>query len=938
MGLFLSEVKTNIQNTVRTRQDKLNNHELSWFNEKMPWVRMTSLAEIEGDAELRKDWILFGGKIFNQNGAQRLRSGYSEIYNQSSNKPMPGITNVSIANKGSMGSTREANISFVCWDLEQLNYLELLYMTVGIHILLEWGWSKHINNNSIDYNLSLEQPQSDRDIIKRIIENVDNSEGHYDAMQGPVSNFSWNMNTNGGFDCQITIVSVAEMFLEVDVHSTSKNITKKLVETETDESETDAALEENMLATLINTQRIIDQDQLNYNGKKVGFTTKLDTDQDSDEIFHDRNKKKNYWVKWWFFEKIIVNKNLFPVIDINGRKVSSPRMDSDETLINFDPFIVSGDPSVCMLPFDTWGTQEIQFSASNIWYPASEFSKDVLPKDLSVSPIEDIHGKKFYLKDLLINLQFIYEVQKDTKTFNEFLRRILDGISDACGNFWDLNYQIDEDAPDVITVIDYKTVTSNSINPLVFSVNKKNSLLENLTLNTEVPEELKSLMMLGVNRGDQFSTKSETNTRPKTRSGAVGVNRVSTQKRDNNINKSNGVESNNEYNFYGKNVRNLAIDKYEQPEVSELDVGPENIDDFKAGIWTLEDYIDLINKNMSKIYLANFWGTEGITEENVSALKKALKKYVSDVIATDSSIQTRGAKGKNVPRTDARSASNITANTKEANKKSKTTPDKSFTLLPLKLSFTIDGISGLKFGNAIHIDYLPERYLTKAFFQITNISHTISGNKWTTDIETVMRTNLNSISPSIEVDNTYRRTQSETPVDDTIEEDQPTYETDAFNVYSSNTKYNKLNESRWNNLHPDIKPFVRAFINEVQDIYGITIWIAVDGHLRTFAQQKKLYNQGRTIPGKKVTNARPGRSYHNYGLAIDLYQITPKTTAGKLDNKVAQIGIKYGFDWGGEWEDKDLPHFQMTFNYSWQQLLQKYNKKDFIPGTKYVQL
>jgi peptidoglycan L-alanyl-D-glutamate endopeptidase CwlK len=32
-----------------------------------------------------------------------------------------------------------------------------------------------------------------------------------------------------------------------------------------------------------------------------------------------------------------------------------------------------------------------------------------------------------------------------------------------------------------------------------------------------------------------------------------------------------------------------------------------------------------------------------------------------------------------------------------------------------------------------------------------------------------------------------------------------------------------------------------------------------------------LYAIGRTKPGKKVTKAKGGTSYHNYGLAFDIY-------------------------------------------------------------------
>jgi peptidoglycan L-alanyl-D-glutamate endopeptidase CwlK len=39
--------------------------------------------------------------------------------------------------------------------------------------------------------------------------------------------------------------------------------------------------------------------------------------------------------------------------------------------------------------------------------------------------------------------------------------------------------------------------------------------------------------------------------------------------------------------------------------------------------------------------------------------------------------------------------------------------------------------------------------------------------------------------------------------------------------------------------------------------------------LRTYAEQAELYAQGRTKPGSKVTNAMPGYSWHNFGVAWD---------------------------------------------------------------------
>ena len=61
---------------------------------------------------------------------------------------------------------------------------------------------------------------------------------------------------------------------------------------------------------------------------------------------------------------------------------------------------------------------------------------------------------------------------------------------------------------------------------------------------------------------------------------------------------------------------------------------------------------------------------------------------------------------------------------------------------------------------------------------------------------------------------------------------------------------------------------------------------------------------------------------------------------GKADwTEVVEVFKKYGWEWGGNWSSiKDYPHFQKTFGYTWQKLLDKYNKSDFISGTKYVNI
>jgi magnesium-transporting ATPase (P-type) len=66
---------------------------------------------------------------------------------------------------------------------------------------------------------------------------------------------------------------------------------------------------------------------------------------------------------------------------------------------------------------------------------------------------------------------------------------------------------------------------------------------------------------------------------------------------------------------------------------------------------------------------------------------------------------------------------------------------------------------------------------------------------------------------------------------------------------------------------------------------------------------------------------------------------TGTITKGKME--VVKVFEKYGWEWGvknKKGERIDLPHFQKPLGYSTIQLLDKFRKNDFIPGTKYVNI
>lgn len=88
---------------------------------------------------------------------------------------------------------------------------------------------------------------------------------------------------------------------------------------------------------------------------------------------------------------------------------------------------------------------------------------------------------------------------------------------------------------------------------------------------------------------------------------------------------------------------------------------------------------------------------------------------------------------------------------------------------------------------------------------------------------------------------------------------------------------------------------------------------------RTFEKQAVLYQQGvdNDPNTPKVTNAKPGDSYHQYQLALDVVprayrNLKDWNPDGPLWARIGAIGEAAGLTWGGRWSNPDKPHFQLT--------------------------
>lgn len=123
-----------------------------------------------------------------------------------------------------------------------------------------------------------------------------------------------------------------------------------------------------------------------------------------------------------------------------------------------------------------------------------------------------------------------------------------------------------------------------------------------------------------------------------------------------------------------------------------------------------------------------------------------------------------------------------------------------------------------------------------------------------------------------------------------------------------------INSRSLDDLIPPAKTRVQRFLASAK---AAGIDLLVTSTYRDNASQAALYAQGRTAPGKIVTNAKPGQSWHNYRCAVDVVPIVAGKPVWDSKNaiwqKVGALGKAAGLEWAGDWKRfKEYPHFQYT--------------------------
>jgi len=867
--------------TARTAEDLL------YMNSKTGWIKLqssvntisqaqiTSLrlgadpATITGDPTLAGTNILLGGLLRPDRGLRQgisTSGGYDQTaaYNNRKEstgiRPMPGITSMSVKSKNTYGTLREAVVNFSVWTLEDFEIMEEIYLRPGFTVLLEWGHSMYINNSGAlqkdietignhfyNPNVTMSQLTKEIEAIRKKTSN------NYEGMIGYVKNFSWNYNSKGGYECSVTIISTGEILESLQMRFDPAQRGAIMDDPESEEGK------EQRKSTL----HYIISKMAKVTNVSFGVSTlqphigKLADNLLTDHVLYYQLVQLD---EGWFFDTDVPT-HWIPLrfyLDVFNKLISpvdktKPKNSPDRTLTRFNtdyaksstfltsPEHFSIDPTVCI-------------KASQAELATGDIIKVTNPHSAQapfngVDDVLNIYISTPYLKSVLDGA--LDEKGKLNKSFHDITETILEGINNAFGGINDLGLAYnDEDEGGTWYIIDRNNTPLNSTSYPEFTLAGIGSVFTDVSISSKISNEIGSQISIAA-QGSASGTGEYVENILRWNPGVV--DRIKTVK-----------------TTVDKDEVTAAANAKKEQEERVLD-------------W-LEDVVATFGK-----YNSN----DGYKKEKMEALKTLHAEWTVENVVKKYRTQNKAP----LPG-----------------------------LVPVELSFKTDGIGGFIIGQAFKVGagILPSKYQDRFGYIITGLEHSIdSKNRWETSVTTqfystevpsdaevaeagkaptqskraaanneVNRKRGSNLNPSTTKGGTSRVIEGVTYKNGELPEDKLRY-INNWKDYKGSAQSDGGRLRLYPAASRAVDRLLEAAEANKENGKPKPIKFKVNSCYRTFADQQRVYDQ--MGPGLA---AKPGRSNHGFGLAIDFSygsgaKLTPGTAQYKwLEKNAATYGFK----------------------------------------------
>ncbi len=669
------------------------NKDLLYLAGRTGWAKLTSGVDVNGYTDLAKANILVGG-ILGRTGT----NSYDNTTGPTGRgvRPMPGITGVTVRSINRFGVLKEATITYNCWDVSQLQELELLYMRPGYTALLEWGHSIKVGNDG-EYdstpqtvNSFFHAKNSKESVYKEIEQLKESSSYNYDGILGFIKNFSWSFRPDGGYDCTTTLVSIGEIMESLTIDMDTPSVTDK---TTTDSTETAPAT---ILQAILKTIKedttgqaweTIQQEYptfaakyLTLGGRPQMDNARLPLNSIVDPSIQTPKEQPVFsYISMRTFCEILNGIGL-----IDNKDKSIIRMNTDIAPVGGSAdvpfcryrsfkFHTSVDPGVCIL---------ISPGTKNWSYPEQVYD-----------PLYAAHeGSSDEILNIQLNIDFISGVvdslihgPKEGRTLNNLFAPIFAQLNDVLGGINDINLYYDESKFTYYIVDRQAQVDQNEVSLL--NVTGLKSTVTKFDFTTKLSPALTTMVAISAQAGAaDVGLEAEALLRWNegltdrilgTKSGKLNNDGISTAFQP----------------AYTDPVGSIFNKIKQVPETDPVKIKQAEQDTRR----------ETINEALGKCY--NSSGE--YNRENIDLAKTQYNYFATTYIQ----------------------------NHNEESENSKTAGPAG--IIPFEMNLEMDGISGIKIGQAFRINdsIMPAKYNGVVGFIVTGIDHSIAGNRWTTTLK-----------------------------------------------------------------------------------------------------------------------------------------------------------------------------------------------------------
>ena len=796
-----SIVYPEVQKNLFQRMEEARKGELDGNSTRAIWVRMVSGVSPKEDnpgtaiSDIKRPVILFGGTV--DNNGSGLRGGFDQIFGRDNidfgqsitgtnfsatpdgekYSPMAGITGITTTTTGELGALRKATISWNCWSLEQLEFFERFFMKLATTCMVEFGWSTGQADAYTLYDCtSFEKAkESIKDGVIAGKKKTLDAGGEYEVFSGLVSNYSWTVNDAGGFDCETELMSHGEPMIGARTNDSPQ------ASTDNSDIDTDAQSEKELeYRALNNLQKYLDNIDSEMDIFLTGQGADTSTSQEPDG---GEGINRNVWPKgkthvvdvrgwneasgnkffvtWGWMEDNILSKYMGRASKNYAMKYTVRSRDIVEFKNNkatYQSVKVSCHPDM-LLADVVLDARIATISDNNPMY--AQFSK---PFGESGAGFENFQvpnsaGRAGYLRNIILNVDTIKEAFSDVNTLTEGLEKLFSKINEAFFGIFDLKISVDHDNPTNIKIIDSNFFKQDPIdllkNPsyhklqsdgsyegkydsifILPSMTAANNIVQGQEMQSKVPSEGMYAAMAGANKPSDTPDPADAK-------NSVTAN-VQSDDKDGLVdallygfNIPDAFSTNNKFGLATANV-SQELDSDKGPPITENAKTAVDEDWWEEN--SIEDETD-VNKSETII---DEDGTEMTAEEyndSVPWYKKVGRWFSTkakaigvgaNVSISNKEIMSSWMKSywtKKIQVGVEGTSANGTLNEP--------------TIIPLEVSFTIDGCGGLFPGNTIHTQFIPKKYKDRVTLIIKNVDHTVSSGGWTTSIKTMMVASFN---------------------------------------------------------------------------------------------------------------------------------------------------------------------------------------------------